>query len=185
MRFSSQLFTRLLSRQLVLKQVMSIEDFEEIASYIAYEFAKDNEFKEMKDIQIWTARMTLAQLFGPYIGRWFSDFWFRRNILHQDEETMEEIDEQIAEEKMDPQFQGMPGAPPMEDDGGEGQEEEDGSPGIMVDQGAVPGQPSKEDMQSAPKEKGDPNKAKGKKKKSSDKKGGGFKKVADFLAKGS
>ncbi len=78
----------------------------------------------------------------------------------------------------------------MEGDGEGGDEEdEDGASGVMVDPNAVPGQPSKEDMQSAPKEKGDPNKAKAKAKKpakgKSSKKKGNFKSVADFLAKGS
>ena len=184
-KYSSELFTKLLEKQLVLKQVMSIEDFQKVKSYIAYQFSKDNEFKEMKEMQVWTARITLGALAAPFVGRWFSDEWIRKNFFNMDDIEIEEIDEQIANEALDPQFQGTPGAPPEEEQSdGQDQEEEDGAPGVMVDPGAVAGEPNKKDMQPQPP---DPNKAKGAKKPSAGKKKkkAGFKSVADFLAKGS
>jgi hypothetical protein len=185
-RFSSQLFTKLLEKQLVLKQVMSIEDFQKVSSYISYQFSRDNEFREMKQLQVWTARLTAATLFAPFVGRWFSDTFVRKEVFRMDDDEIAKMDEQIAEESLDPQFQGIPGQPEQEEEAGDdgGQEEEDGAPGVMVDPGAVSGQPSKQEMKPTP-EKPDPNKQKTKAKKKKQNQSGAFKKVSEFLARGS
>jgi hypothetical protein len=95
-RFST-LFTHVLEKQLVLKQIMSIEDWEQIESKIKYKFAKDNYFTELKDAEVLQSRaqlmMTMEQ--GGLIGKYYSHEWARRNILQQSDDDIEEQDKEI------------------------------------------------------------------------------------------
>jgi len=95
-RFST-LFTHVLEKQLVLKQIMSIEDWEQIESKIKYKFAKDNYFTELKDAEVLQSRtqlmMTMEQ--GGLIGKYYSHKWARRNILQQSDDDIEEQDKEI------------------------------------------------------------------------------------------
>ena len=104
-RFSS-LFTSLLEKQLVLKGVMSIEDWQNIAADIKYDYAKDNYFTELKDAEVTQNRaqllITLEQ--GGILGKYYSHKWARRNILHQSDDDIEEQDAEIKEEESDPRW---------------------------------------------------------------------------------
>jgi len=120
-RFSA-LFTSLLEKQLVLKGIMSIEDWQNIAADIKYDFAKDNYFTELKDAEIIQNRsnllMTMEQ--GGILGKYYSHTWARKNILHQSDDDIEEQDEEIKEEETDPRWN-PPN--PMDMAGGEEQPE--------------------------------------------------------------
>jgi len=92
------LFTRMLEKQLVLKQVMSIEDFDNIQQDIKYDFAKDNYFAELKDGEMIENRVNLVRNVQEFLGKYWSHEWARKNILQQSDEDIEEMDEQIDEE---------------------------------------------------------------------------------------
>ena len=92
------LFTKLLETQLVLKQIMTIEDFNNIAADIKYDFAKDNYFNELKDGEIMDNRINLARNMQDMVGKYYSQEWLRKNILQQSEDDIEEMDDQIIAE---------------------------------------------------------------------------------------
>ena len=92
------LFIKMLEKQLVLKQVLTIEDFENISADLKFDFAKDNYFTELKDGEILENRINLARNFQDMVGKYYSQEWLRRNILQQSEDDIEEMDKQIEEE---------------------------------------------------------------------------------------
>ena len=94
----SQLFLHLLGKQVVLKQIMTIEDWENIAGDIRFDFAKDNYFTELKDGEIIDNRINLARNMQDMVGKYYSHEWLRKNILQQSEDDIEEQDKEIAEE---------------------------------------------------------------------------------------
>lgn len=94
----SELFTKMLEKQLVLKGVFTIEDWNLIASDIRYNFSKDNYFTELKDAEIADARITLARSFQDMTGKYYSHRWVRKNVLQQTEEDIELMDAEIAQE---------------------------------------------------------------------------------------
>jgi hypothetical protein len=96
-RFSN-LFLNLLGKQLVLKQIMSIEDWQNIVSDIHFDFAKDNYFTELKDGEILDNRINLARNMQDMLGKYYSHEWLRKNILQMSEDDIEEMDGQINEE---------------------------------------------------------------------------------------
>lgn len=102
----SHLFISLLEKQLVLKQVMTIEDWRNIASDVKFDFAKDNYFMELKDAEIIQNRIQIvSQLDGAdIIGRYYSNDWVRKHILKQSDDMIEKMNEQIDEESTDPRW---------------------------------------------------------------------------------
>mgnify|MGYP003348220545 CR=1 FL=1 len=66
---------------------------------IHYDFMKDNNFTELKETELLTNRLGTLQLLDPYVGRYYSMEWARKNVLQQTEEDIQEIDQQIANEQ--------------------------------------------------------------------------------------
>jgi len=95
----SILFDDLLRVQLVLKKVCSEEEWKEFKENIYYDFIKDNNFTELKEAELLLNRMGVLQMVDPYVGRYYSKEWVRRNVLMMKDDEIEEIDEQIAQEQ--------------------------------------------------------------------------------------
>jgi len=94
----STLFDDLLRVQLLLKKVCTEEEWKTFKEDIWYDYKKDNNFTELKEAELITARMQTLQLVDPYVGRYYSAEWVKRNILQQTDEDIEEINAQMANE---------------------------------------------------------------------------------------
>ena len=94
----SILFDDLLRVQLVLKKVCTEEEWKEFKEDIFYDFKKDNNFDELKDAELMTNRFTLLAAVDPFVGKYVSVEWVRKNILQQSDEDMEEINGQMEQE---------------------------------------------------------------------------------------
>ena len=97
MRFSN-LFKETLKKQLILKGIISEEESLEIFSKIRFDFMRDGYFTELKEAEVLTNRLTLAQQMEPYIGKYFSHQYMRTKVLHQSEEEIEQIDKELLDE---------------------------------------------------------------------------------------
>jgi hypothetical protein len=95
------LFDDLLRVQLLLKKVCTEEEWKEFKEDIWYDFKKDNNFDELKESELLTNRLSLLAVVDPYVGRYYSKEWVRKNVLQQTDEDIEEIDAQIEEEAKD------------------------------------------------------------------------------------
>lgn len=108
MKFS-QLFTKVLRTQLILKGVTTLEEWPEFARSIRYDYAIDNYFAELKDMEILRERVQMLRDIDDYVGKFYSNEWVRRNLLYQTDDEIKEIDQQIADEEkagmMDPEDQ--------------------------------------------------------------------------------
>lgn len=103
MKFSA-IFVQLLERQLILTGVITPEEWEGIKPRLKFKWARQTMFAEMKDQQIWTSRVQLAQLMMPFVGRYISNKWVRTHLFQQTDEDQEKMDREIAEEAMNPQY---------------------------------------------------------------------------------
>ena len=95
----STLFDDLLKLQLVLKKICTEEEWKEFKENIWYDYKKDNNFTELKEAELLQNRITTLQLVDPYVGRYYSMAWVRKNVLQMDDDEIEEIMQQIEEEK--------------------------------------------------------------------------------------
>ena len=95
----STLFDELLRLQLVLKKICTEEEWKEFKENVWYDFKKDNNFTELKEAELLQNRLAVLQLVDPYVGRYYSMAWVRKNVLMMDDDEIEEMIEQIEEEK--------------------------------------------------------------------------------------
>jgi len=104
LRFSL-LFSRALEKQLILKRIITPEEWNQIEKGIKYRYAVDNYYSELKDNEVIRGRFELLAMIDPYVGRYVSNESVRRNIIRQTEEEMKEEDKKIQDESLNPQYQ--------------------------------------------------------------------------------
>lgn len=111
LKFSS-LFLKILEKQVVLKQIMTLDEWNDIVQDIQFNFANDNFYAEMKDIDLVKERMSILAEMDPFAGKYFSHLWIRKNVLRQTDDEIEEIDKELEGESQDPQYLGTLFSPP-------------------------------------------------------------------------
>ena len=99
-RFSN-MFNDMLKTQLLLKNVITPEDWDVMSEHIQYDFLYDNHFSELKEAELLNERLTLAQTAEPYIGKYYSQDYVRRKILRQTDIEILEQDKLIEKEIKD------------------------------------------------------------------------------------
>jgi hypothetical protein len=99
-RFAN-LFNDMLKTQLILKNIVTPEDWEVISDHIQYDFLYDNQFAELKETEMMNERLGTLATIEPYIGKFYSNEFVRRKVLRQTDAEMVEIDEQIEQEIAD------------------------------------------------------------------------------------
>jgi hypothetical protein len=96
-RFAS-MFSDMLRTQLLLKNIITPEDWKEMEDHIQYDFLYDNQFAELKESEMMTNRLTLTTTIEPYIGKYYSTEYVRKKVLRQTDAEIIEIDMQIEDE---------------------------------------------------------------------------------------
>jgi len=91
------LFLEALKVQLVSKNIVNIKDWDDIRQGIRFDYLEDNHYAELKDAELLTQRVTLLQQIDPYIGRFFSDEWIKRNLLRMTDDQIDQMDKQIKD----------------------------------------------------------------------------------------
>ena len=96
----SHIFLNALKTQLILKGIINEDDWPMISENIFVDYQKDNYFAELKEFEIMRDRFEVMSQLEPYIEQgYYSKEWARRNILGQDDQEIEMIDKQLADEK--------------------------------------------------------------------------------------
>ena len=94
----AQVFDHALKIQLVLKGVCTTEEYEDFREQIYYDFIKDNNFTEMRDAELLRERINTATMLDPFIGKYYSAAWVRKNVLQMTDEEIEQMEKEIEEE---------------------------------------------------------------------------------------
>ena len=93
-----ELFHDILKTQLILKGVISPEDWDDMKEHIQYDFLFDNHFNELKEKELMLQRINLATQMDAFVGKYFSIEYIRKEILEQSESEYREIDKQMQKE---------------------------------------------------------------------------------------
>jgi len=96
-RFSN-MFNDMLKTQLILKNIITPEDWERMSEHIQYDFLYDNHFSELKETELMNERLALLQTAEPYVGKYYSQDYVRRKILRQTDVEILEQDKLIDSE---------------------------------------------------------------------------------------
>ena len=110
----SHLFNDMLKTQLILKGVITIDDWEMMEQHIQYDYLFDNHFTELKEIEMIGERLNLVERMQPFMGVYYSNDYIKRQILQQKESEIEEIRIQIEKEKKSGELMDTP-VMPVED----------------------------------------------------------------------
>ena len=94
----SDVFMQTLKTQLLLKGIITVNDWDEWKELIAFDFIEDNYFSELKEAEIVRERFELIASVDEYVGKYISNEWVRKNILRQTDDDIIAIDKQIEGE---------------------------------------------------------------------------------------
>ncbi len=97
----SYMFNDILKTQLLLKNVITPEDWDVMEEHIQYDFLYDNHFSELKEAELFNERLAMVATAEPYVGKYFSQDYLRRKILRQTDEEILEQDKLIEKEIKD------------------------------------------------------------------------------------
>ena len=92
----SDIFQDTLKTQLILKGIIAPEDWEDMKEHIQYDYLYDNHFTELKNLEMMNEKLQILAQMDPYVGKYFSTDYIRKEILGQTEKQMEEIDAEMA-----------------------------------------------------------------------------------------
>ena len=95
----SDVFNQLLRTQLILKGIITTQDWNEWKNYIAYDFIEDNYFSELKESEMMRERFDMLGTVDEYAGKYVSIQWIAKNVLKMDDDSMKEMEDQIKAER--------------------------------------------------------------------------------------
>ena len=96
-RFSI-LFREMLKRQIILKGIITEEDWEDISNNINFEFVRDNHFTELKEAELLREKLQTLDQVQQYVGEYFSKEWVMKNILRFDDDQIKQMTKQVESE---------------------------------------------------------------------------------------
>ena len=94
----AHMFNDFLKTQLILKNIVTPEDWSQMEDHIQYDFLYDNQFAELKESEMLQNRLSNLATIEPYIGKFYSTEFVRKRVLQQTDQEIEEIDMQIEDE---------------------------------------------------------------------------------------
>jgi hypothetical protein len=97
----SVMFTDALRVQLIAKNIIKPEEWDEIKQDIRYDFVEDNHYSELKDSEVLLQRVNMLAQLDPFVGKYYSLEWVRKNVLQLKEDDIKDIDAQIEKERED------------------------------------------------------------------------------------
>ena len=94
----TELFNDILKTQLILKKIISEDDWYLISQSMNYDYLQDGHFAELKDTELLRNRLDLAMSMRDYVGKYYSVEYIRKHILKQNEKDIDDMDKQIKKE---------------------------------------------------------------------------------------
>ena len=92
------MFNDILRTQLILKNIVTPEDWKQMEDHIQYDFIYDNQFAELKESELMEGRLNQLATIEPFIGKYYSTEYVRKRVLRQTDQEIQEIDTQIEDE---------------------------------------------------------------------------------------
>jgi hypothetical protein len=94
-----EFFFDTLKKQLILKKVITADEWNEMKEAIYFDFLKDNLFTELKNAELRRQQVEEVGNIKPYIGKYYSHEWIRKNVLGFNEAEIKQMDKEIERER--------------------------------------------------------------------------------------
>lgn len=95
----SELFYDLLGKQLILREILSKDEWEKIRSSVHFDFKRDTYFSELKEAELRKDKVEELMNMNQFVGKYFSYQWIRKNVLKLSDEDITQMDAEIDEER--------------------------------------------------------------------------------------
>lgn len=92
------LFFDILKKQLILKNIITEDDWKEWSNNVHIEYARDNHFTELKEAEILRERLQTLDQMQQHVGEFFSKEWIWKNVLHFTDDQVKDMKKQIQDE---------------------------------------------------------------------------------------
>ena len=104
----SMLFLEILKKQLVMKGLITEEDWNEWKNDLVIDYTRDNHFTELKDAELLRERLQTLDQVSQYVGDYFSKEWVMKNVLQFDDDDIKQVAQQSDEEQPTDDKQNIP-----------------------------------------------------------------------------
>ena len=94
----SKMFIEILRKQLILKGIITDQDWNTWKNDITVDFLRDNHFAELKDAEVLQNRLNTLDQISQYVGEYFSREWVMKNVMQMSEEDIENMKDQVEGE---------------------------------------------------------------------------------------
>ena len=101
-RFST-FFYEILKKQLIMKNIITDEDWQTWKNEVNIDYTRDNHFSELKEAELLREKIQTLDQIQNYVGEYFSKQWVQKNILLFDDDEIERMDSEIAASQQEPQ----------------------------------------------------------------------------------
>ena len=92
------MFIEILRKQLILKGIITDQDWNTWKNDITVDFLRDNHFAELKDAEVLQNRLNTLDQISQYVGEYFSREWVMKNVMQMSEEDIENMKDQVESE---------------------------------------------------------------------------------------
>ncbi len=92
------MFIEILRKQLILKGIITDQDWNTWKNDITVDFLRDNHFAELKDAEVLQNRLNTLDQISQYVGEYFSREWVMKNVMQMSEEDIENMKDQVEGE---------------------------------------------------------------------------------------
>lgn len=95
----SNMFLDALRVQLILKGVINPDEWDVIAQFVRFDFMRDNYYAELKENEILQGRLATLQNIDPFVGKYYSIEWVKKNVLQMSDDDIKEIEKQKIQDR--------------------------------------------------------------------------------------
>ena len=96
-------FYEILKKQLIMKNIITDEDWQSWKNEVNIDFTRDNHFSELKEAELLREKIQTLDQIQNYVGEYFSKQWVQKNILLFDDDEIKRMDSEIAAVQQEPE----------------------------------------------------------------------------------
>jgi len=89
-------FYEILKKQLIMKNIITEEDWMSWKNEVHIDFTRDNHFSELKEAELLREKIQTLDQIQNYVGEYFSKQWVQKNILLFDDDEIKRMDSEMA-----------------------------------------------------------------------------------------
>ena len=92
----SMLFYEILKKQLILKNIITEEDWNSWKHDLNIDYLRDNHFSELKEAELLREKLQSLDQVSNYVGEYFSKEWVQKNVLLFSDDEIDQMNKDIT-----------------------------------------------------------------------------------------